>query len=125
MVLVLYPDPNSGFFQRKKVAKFHFTHSKLRKRPFVLKFNRKMTNFKFQALPAPSDAHVPRLCKQRHYTSNILIPLRCIYLEKVLGALYPSCVQRCGDLLCATLRFFDSIRIVLFDDFCSFFNRMT
>jgi len=44
-----------------KVVKFHFTHSKLRKQPFLLKFNRKMSNLKIQGGEPPDPFPTPMI----------------------------------------------------------------
>ena len=114
------------FSRRKRVARSLFAHSKLRKRPFLLKFNRKMPNFKFQmgqGPPCPPPTPMYPSFVSKGTTQAALQYLCTVFtVEKSFGALNPSCVQRCRDL---KTRFFGSIRIVLLDDFCSFFNTMT
>ena len=46
------------FFIGAKVMKFLFTHTKIRKQLLLLKFNRKMSNFKTHGGVPPSDTHV-------------------------------------------------------------------
>jgi len=51
----------NNFCRAPKVAKLHFHHSKLRKQPFLQKYNEKMSNFKIREGVGPLfDAHVPK-----------------------------------------------------------------
>jgi len=57
-----FPGVGQKYFCRgPKVAKLHFHHSKLRKQPFLQKYDEKMSNFKIWGGVGPLfDAHVPK-----------------------------------------------------------------
>jgi len=60
--VVDFPGVGQKYFCRgQKVAKLHFHHSKLRKQPFLQKYDEKMSNFKIWGGVDPLfDAHVPK-----------------------------------------------------------------
>jgi len=60
--VVDFPGMGQKYFCRGlKVEKLHFHHSKLRKQPFLQKYDEKMSNFKIRRGVGPLfDAHVPK-----------------------------------------------------------------
>jgi len=76
---------NSGFFQRQpkrffhggpKLVKFHFTHSKPRKKLFLLKFNRKRSKFQNPGGLQVSSSAAHALCITQSDTQRTF--LRCM-----------------------------------------------
>jgi len=59
---VNFPGVGQKYFCRgPKVAKLHLHHSKLRKQPFLQKYDEKISNFKILGVVGPLfDAHVPK-----------------------------------------------------------------
>ena len=83
---------NSGFFEvyqkyisrRVKSEKFHFIHSKLRKRHFFYKFSEKMSNFHFQGSFPPALLPTPMFQKSSKYSNQpVLLAWSFVSLQSI------------------------------------------
>jgi len=83
------------FSRGVKSGKFHFTHSKLRKRPFLLKIsceNVLFQNPRFQETTAPpSNARVPY-----QYLDKIVKVSQCLSSHLIFKKPCPNCLNRGG-----------------------------